>query len=170
MLGGFLKKIFFGKYDKQKNTGEKFGSTLQKKSQEIYEVANKKYNQGIEEFFSIKKKLKNLLETNYALGMKHLEKGNLSDAIFRFRFIKRFWPHHYQTYYQLAYCLFLDNNPQEAEEVLKKYNCKPTELPLIFVNDPAIVGLGVKPGDMLKITRPSSTSGESLYYRYVVEV
>ena len=47
---------------------------------------------------------------------------------------------------------------------------KPTELPLIFVNDPAIVGLGVKPGDMLKITRPSSTSGESLYYRYVVEV
>ncbi|MSS86786.1 MAG: DNA-directed RNA polymerase subunit H [Thaumarchaeota archaeon] len=58
----------------------------------------------------------------------------------------------------------------EAEEVLKKYNCKPTELPLIFVNDPAIVGLGVKPGDMLKITRPSSTSGESLYYRYVVEV
>ena len=58
----------------------------------------------------------------------------------------------------------------EAEEVLKKYNCKPTELPLIFVNDPAIVGLGVKLGDMLKITRPSSTSGESLYYRYVVEV
>ena len=24
---------------------------------------------------------------------------------------------------------------QEAEEILKKYNCKPTELPLIFVND-----------------------------------
>ena len=124
MLGGFLKKIFFGKSDKQKNTGEKFGSTLQKKSQEIYEVANKKYNQGIEEFFSIKKKLKNLLETNYALGMKHLEKGNLSDAIFRFRFIKRFWPHHYQTYYQLAYCLFLDNNPQEAEEVLEELIAK----------------------------------------------
>ena len=30
----------------------------------------------------------------------------------------------------------------EAEEVLKKYNCQPTELPLIFVNDPAIMGLG----------------------------
>jgi DNA-directed RNA polymerase subunit H len=40
----------------------------------------------------------------------------------------------------------------EAEEVLKKYNCKPTELPLIFVNDPA------------------PTAGESLYYRYVVEI
>ena len=59
---------------------------------------------------------------------------------------------------------------KEAEEVLEKYNCKPTELPLIFVNDPAIVGLGVKPGDMIKITRKSSTAGESLYYRYVVEV
>jgi len=58
----------------------------------------------------------------------------------------------------------------EADEVLEKFNCKPSELPLIFVTDPAIVGLGVKPGDMIKITRKSSTAGESLYYRYVVEV
>jgi len=58
----------------------------------------------------------------------------------------------------------------EAEEVLKKFNCTPTQLPLIFVNDPAIVGLGVKPGDMIKITRKSGTAGVSLYYRYVVEV
>jgi DNA-directed RNA polymerase subunit H len=59
---------------------------------------------------------------------------------------------------------------KEAEEILKKYNCKPTELPLIFVNDPAIMGLGVKPGDMIKITRKSPTAGQSNYYRYVVEV
>jgi len=59
---------------------------------------------------------------------------------------------------------------KEAEEVLKKYNCKPTELPLIFVNDPAILGLGVKPGDMIKITRKSPTAGQSLYFRYVVEI
>jgi len=59
---------------------------------------------------------------------------------------------------------------KEAEEILKKYNCKPTELPLIFVTDPAIMGLGVKPGDMIKISRKSPTAGESLYYRYVVEV
>jgi len=57
----------------------------------------------------------------------------------------------------------------KAEEVLKKYNCKPTELPLIFVTDPAILGLGVKPGDMIRITRKSGTAGESTYYRYVVE-
>ena len=59
---------------------------------------------------------------------------------------------------------------KEAEEVLKKYNCKPTELPLIFVTDPAILGLGVKPGDMIKISRKSPTAGKSLYYRYVVEI
>ena len=58
---------------------------------------------------------------------------------------------------------------KEAEEILIKYNCKPTELPLIFVSDPAILGLGVKPGDMIKITRKSATAGQSIYYRYVVE-
>jgi len=58
---------------------------------------------------------------------------------------------------------------KEAEEVLQKFNCNATELPLIFVTDPAIIGLGVKPGDMIKITRKSGTSGTSLYYRYVVE-
>ena len=58
----------------------------------------------------------------------------------------------------------------DASDVLKKFNCTPTQLPLIFVNDPAIVGLGVKPGDMIKITRKSGTAGVSLYYRYVVEV
>jgi len=58
---------------------------------------------------------------------------------------------------------------KEAEQVLKEYNCNATELPLIFVTDPAIIGLGVKPGDMIKIERKSGTSGISLYYRYVVE-
>ena len=59
---------------------------------------------------------------------------------------------------------------KEAEEVLEKYHCNSTDLPLIFVNDPAIIALCVKPGDMIKITRKSATSGQSFYYRYVVEV
>jgi DNA-directed RNA polymerase subunit H len=61
-------------------------------------------------------------------------------------------------------------NKKEAYDVLKQFNCKPTELPLIFVTDPAIMGLGVKPGDMIKITRKSATAGQSNYYRYVVEI
>ena len=58
---------------------------------------------------------------------------------------------------------------KDARETLRKFNCNATDLPLIFANDPAILGLGVKPGDMIKITRKSPTAGESLYYRYVVE-
>ena len=58
---------------------------------------------------------------------------------------------------------------KEAEEVLEKFHTKPTEMPLIYVTDSAIKGLGVKPGDMIKITRKSATAGESVYYRYVVE-
>jgi len=58
---------------------------------------------------------------------------------------------------------------EEAEQVLENYHTKPTEMPLIYVSDPAIRGLGVKPGDMMRITRKSSTAGESIYYRYVVE-
>ena len=60
-------------------------------------------------------------------------------------------------------------NKDEAMKVLEKYHTKPTEMPLIYVSDPAIRGLGVKPGDMIKITRNSPTAGESVYYRYVVE-
>jgi len=59
---------------------------------------------------------------------------------------------------------------KEAEDVLEKYHCKATDLPLIFVNDPAIIAIGVKPGDMIKITRKSATAGESFYYRYVIEI
>ena len=60
-------------------------------------------------------------------------------------------------------------NKKDAQKVLDEFNCKPTELPLIFVTDPAILGLGVKPGDMIRIIRKSGTAGESTYYRYVVE-
>ncbi len=57
----------------------------------------------------------------------------------------------------------------EAEAVLAKFNCQPTELPLIMASDPAIVGMDVKPGDMIRIVRNSDTAGTSIYYRYVVE-
>lgn len=58
---------------------------------------------------------------------------------------------------------------EQAQEVLERFNCQLTELPLILASDPAIIGLDVKPGDLIKITRKSSTAGESIYYRYVVE-
>ncbi len=58
---------------------------------------------------------------------------------------------------------------KEAEEIMKKYNAKPSQLPYIMTSDKAIEDLDVRPGDIIKITRKSSTAGESVYYRYVVE-
>jgi len=58
---------------------------------------------------------------------------------------------------------------KEAEEVLKKYNTKPSQLPYILINDKGLEDLDVRPGDIIKITRTSITAGESVYYRYVVE-
>lgn len=125
---GFLKKIIFGKSKQEPNTGERIATKIKEKSQKVFGAVNEKFNQAVDEIFLIRKKFGNLLETNYQLGLTHLEKGNLSDAIFRFRFIKKFWPEHYQSYHQLAYCLLLDDNPQEAEDILvelmnKNPNC-----------------------------------------------
>ena len=58
---------------------------------------------------------------------------------------------------------------KEAEEVLKRYNTKPSQLPYILINDKGLEDLDVRPGDIIKITRTSITAGESVYYRYVVE-
>ena len=57
----------------------------------------------------------------------------------------------------------------EAEEIMRKYNAKPSQLPYIMTSDKAIEDLDVRPGDVIKITRKSPTAGESVYYRYVVE-
>jgi len=58
---------------------------------------------------------------------------------------------------------------KDAEEVLNKYNTKPSQLPYILINDKGLEDLDVRPGDIIKITRTSLTAGESVYYRYVVE-
>jgi DNA-directed RNA polymerase subunit H len=57
----------------------------------------------------------------------------------------------------------------QAEDVLKKYNTKPSQLPYILQSDRGMEDLDPRPGDIIKITRRSPTSGESVYYRYVVE-
>jgi len=58
---------------------------------------------------------------------------------------------------------------EEAEALLKKYNITPSQLPSILISDPVIKAIGAKVGDIIKITRPSETSGVSVYYRCVVK-
>ncbi len=58
---------------------------------------------------------------------------------------------------------------EEANLVFKKFNSKPSQLPYMMSSDKGIQGLDAQPSDIIKITRKSSTAGESVYYRYVVE-
>lgn len=117
MFGKILKKLI-GKSDKKKNTAEKHAGALREKAEKLSHFLEEKFHEAHEEFFILKDKLKNLRETNYKVGLKHLENDNLSEAIFRFRFMKKFWPDFFDAYYQLAYCLVLDNKIFEAKQVL----------------------------------------------------
>ncbi|MBD3304047.1 DNA-directed RNA polymerase subunit H [Candidatus Woesearchaeota archaeon] len=56
---------------------------------------------------------------------------------------------------------------KEKKKIIEKYNLKGIELPRIFKDDPAVAHLKAKPGDIIKITRKSSTAGESVFYRRV---
>lgn len=58
---------------------------------------------------------------------------------------------------------------EETREILAKYGVTKRELPKISVNDPAIKGLGVKQGDVIRIKRESPFTGVSYYYRVVME-
>lgn len=57
---------------------------------------------------------------------------------------------------------------EKADKLLQKYNISKTQLPRISRKDPAIKGLDVKAGDIIKIVRNSPTAGKSAYYRVVI--
>lgn len=106
-------------------------------------------NNFILEFDIIKSKLNNLLETNYNQGLWHIERNNLNEAIFRFRFIKKFWPNHYDSWYQLAYCLHKKGKNYQAREIL-------TDL---FKNKPDYNN--IKAQELFEILKPSLKNKEN---------
>lgn len=57
---------------------------------------------------------------------------------------------------------------KEIKDVLDKFQITASQLPRILVSDPAIQHLDVKEDDVVKITRPSPTAGETTFYRRVV--
>ena len=58
----------------------------------------------------------------------------------------------------------------EVKEIVEKFHCKVQSLPNISNIDPMVKKLQAQPGDVIKITRKSSTAGMSIYYRLVVVV
>jgi len=70
---------------------------------------------------NFKYKLSHLKETNFQLGIEHLYKGNLNDAIFRLQLVDKFIaPNHPPANYWLGWAYFLKNNYKKAELHLQK--------------------------------------------------
>jgi DNA-directed RNA polymerase subunit H len=58
---------------------------------------------------------------------------------------------------------------EEKSQLLAQYKVQPYQMPQVKSTDPAVKAIGAKPGDVLRIIRKSSTAGEHIAYRYVVE-
>jgi len=56
----------------------------------------------------------------------------------------------------------------DKKEVLEKFSISVKELPFIKMDDPAIIKLKVKAGDVIKIDRKSPTAGKTVFYRGVI--
>jgi len=58
--------------------------------------------------------------------------------------------------------------PEEKEKILEKYKMQPYQLPRINACDPAIIAVGGKAGDIVRVIRKSPTAGKYEAYRYIV--
>lgn len=109
------------------STPEESKKALSAKIDKISGLLNDLTGQVVNEYKTIREKSKNLSETNLKLGMKYLEEGNLSEAIFRFKITKKFWPDNYEAQYQLIICLVLDEQFEEAEKLMNELSAKSPE-------------------------------------------
>ena len=76
----FFKKKESG--NSSQEAAEKAGSLISKKIDNLSNFFNDKLTLVLNEYDVIKDKVQNLRTTNYLLGLKHLENGKISEAIF----------------------------------------------------------------------------------------
>jgi len=53
----------------------------------------------------------------------------------------------------------------DVQKICEKCNCRPDQLPVIQRSDAIGKRLRIAPGDICKITRVTTTAGETYYYR-----
>ena len=124
----FLIDKALGKKSENEKKSDKIASKIKNNVKSFSGFLSEKTDLAVKEYASIKEKSKNLVETNYKLGISHLEKGNLNDARLRFFIMTKFWPKFYEAHYQLAYILILKDKPLKAKKVLEEVIAKNAEL------------------------------------------
>lgn len=73
-----------------------------------------------EEYYNIKEKLKDLANTNYQLGLYHLNQENFLDAKIRFFLVTKLKPELASAHYQLALCYTISGNLPKAKKLLEQ--------------------------------------------------
>lgn len=59
--------------------------------------------------------------------------------------------------------------PQEVEQMMQRIRKSLESLPEICRDDPGVMWIGARPGDVVKITRESEMAGEAIVYRRVTK-
>jgi hypothetical protein len=127
MIKQLLGKAFGVKSEKEISS-DKISGKIKDNLNRFSQFVMQKKDFALKEFFTIKEKSKNLIETNYKLGISHLEKGNLSDARMRFFLMTKFWPKFHDSHYQLAYILSLQQEHLKAKKVIEDLIAKNNEI------------------------------------------
>ena len=58
--------------------------------------------------------------------------------------------------------------PEKAKEILDKYGSSTDNFPQMLRDDPVVLEIGAKKGDIIRTIRNSPTAGKAIYYRIVV--
>lgn len=122
MIKFFISKLSKNNSDKKnkESKAEALATSFRQKSNDLLKFLSTKTENSLEEFGVISEKLKNLEATNFNLGRYHIKKGNINEAIFRFRLIKLVYPNNLDAYYELAYCLTLKEKYSNAQKILEE--------------------------------------------------
>ncbi|MCD6035294.1 MAG: biotin biosynthesis protein BioC [Rickettsiales bacterium] len=92
----------------------------------LFRLANfqdlkKKAEELIQESALIRKKLENIAQSNYDLGVYHTRQGNYSDAMMRFKLVCKFKPDEFPgAYYHLGRITLLSSETPNAPEIRTK--------------------------------------------------
>jgi len=90
-------------------------------------------------------------------------KGKKRKVKKRARKVKEEIKHSYIPKHEVVYA-------EELEKLISEQNLNPEKLPAIFIADPGIAHLEIKPGDVIKITRKNKVIGDVIYYRKVISI